>query len=114
MYKDARENPNLDGMTAAAAGWKLHINPRVLRGLIKRGILKTPHVKHPISNRPSLRIDPLELERFDAEYTTAFNFARLLKQHVVKLQESLAAKGINPAEETLGLETTFYRRSDLR
>jgi hypothetical protein len=111
--KNAHDKP-LDGMSVAAAGSKLQIHTLVLHKLIQRGVLKASHVRHPISNRPSLRIDHLELERFDAEYTTAFNLARPLKQDVVKLRKSLAAKGIKPAEETLGLETTFYRRSDLQ
>lgn len=112
--KNARGYPDLAGMNAVTAGAKLRINPRVIRVLIERGFLAASKIKNPINNRPAFRIDPSELDRFDAEYTTAFNLARLQKQDVVKIQNSLAAKGVHPVEGLSDTESTFYRRSDLQ
>lgn len=107
--------PHLDGMTVAEVSAKLHIHPMVVRELIKRNLLKASSKLHPVNNRPSLRIAPSELERFDAEYTTLFNLARQLKlDHHLKLKAILADRGIHPAEETIGLDTTFYKRLDLQ
>lgn len=104
---------HLTGLTVAAAVAKLRISPTVLRGLIKRGMLTATTAKHPITNRQTIRIALCELERFDAEFVTFVNFAQSSNADQRKLRAHLKANGIEPAPEMIGLETTFYRRSEI-
>ena len=66
-----------------------------------------------MTGHEKLRFTRAEIDRFASEYVSLFNLGRTLRQKAARVRKDLDARGVKPAQELLGLDAIFYRRSDL-
>jgi hypothetical protein len=105
--------PTDDGLSAFDAAKSLRLAPAVLRRLAERKIVGSFRVRDPMTGHVKLRFARAEIDRFASEYVSLFNLGRTLRQNAARVRKDLNARGVKPAQETLGLNAIFYRRSDL-
>jgi hypothetical protein len=111
--KLALNRPTDDGLSAIDAAESLRLAPAVMRRLADRKIVGSFRVRDPMTGHEKLRFARAEIDRFASEYVSLFNLGRTLRQKPARVRKDLDACGVKPAQELLGLDAIFYRRSDL-
>ena len=111
--KLAMNRPTEDGLSAIDAAESLRLAPAVMRRLADRKIVGSFRVRDPMTGHQKLRFTRAEIDRFASEYVSLFNLSRTLRQKAARVRKDLDARGVKPAQELLGLDAIFYRRSDL-
>jgi hypothetical protein len=105
--------PAEDGLSAIDAAESLRLAPAVMRLMAKRKIVESFTICDPMTGRQKLRILTTEIDRFASEYVSLYNLGRTLGQKPARVRKDLDARRVKPAQELLGLDAIFYRRSDL-
>ncbi|MGM4922158.1 TniQ family protein [Tardiphaga sp. 804_B3_N1_9] len=111
--RHALNRPTEDGLSAIDAAERLRLAPAVMRRLAERKILGSFTIRDPMTGHEKLRFAPNEIDRFASAYVSLFNLGRTLGQKAARVRKDLDARGVKPAQELLGLDAIFYRRSDL-
>lgn len=102
------------GLSLVEAYKELAVSDAVLLALIEHGHLASEVAINPINRCPQRIVRPEEIERFESEYVSLFNYAKRLGIHFMKAKGQLDTVGVEPALTKDMVKATFYRWADIR
>lgn len=102
------------GLSLTEAEARLAVRDAVLFALIDHGYLASEIGINPTNRCPQRIVRPEEIERFESEYVSLFNYAKQVGIHFMKAKTHLDAAGVSPALTKDLVKATFYRWADIR
>ncbi|MFK0382439.1 TniQ family protein [Agrobacterium sp. NPDC090273] len=114
---EVREKTKLEdhgGLSLVDAGKSMGMQSLVLEKLIDRGYIAAEVAINPVNRCPQRIVRPREIDRFESEYVSLFNYAKRLGIHFKEAKKNLEAGGVAPALTKEVVAATFYRWADIR
>jgi hypothetical protein len=102
------------GLSLVEASKELELQPQTLDRLIEHGLVKSELATNPRNRCPQRIVRTEEIDRFQDEYVSLFNYAARLDVHFTEAKKGLEVAGVSPVLTKEMVGATFYRWTDIR